>query len=867
MLFSISAFSQESLRARMDRIEREFGVSFVYASSLSLESMSVTSTEYGADLATVLEKTFMGTGLKYEIRRGNIILSVDKPKKTVKFAVCGHITDASSGEVLIGSAVIVSRQGGIPVGAVTNEYGFYTITIEEGEYLLEVSYLGYSTIKRSLTLKKDQTVNFVMTPDAEISEAAITSGRDAGIMSTRPGSTVLSGSLIANTPAVFGEPDILKTIQMLPGVQNANDGFSGINVRGGGLDENLILLDGSALYNTSHLLGLTSMFSPDMVKKTTVYKSAFPARYGGRASSVVDVRTKDGNLKETHASLSVGILADKLFIEGPLKKDKASFSLSGRLMQTGLLSPVMKAFDVPANYWFYDLNAKFTYVISDRDRLYAGLFNGYDNFHFGEVVEGYRHYYDENYAPYDMYITDKQNLRLRWGNTLGTLRWNHVYSPRLFSNLTVAANRYNMTLSNGSSVKVNDDGVESFSETAFRMSSGIMDLRSQMDFDYTPSPDHLIKFGAEVIGHKFRPESSYSVERGSTPDSSSNERTDMQKGKVHYGIEASLYAEDNMELTDWLTVCPGIRLSAFFTEGKTYISPEPRLSLKADLREDLFAKASLTRMTQYVHMLTSGNTSLPTDMWVPSTKDIKPVMSDQTSVGLYYTGINGWEFSTEGYWKTMNNVLEYLEANSSLFSSIDWDQNVAMGKGRSYGLEVMAEKTSGKATGMLAYTISKSDRVFPDGSINGGRRFPYAYDRRHKFTSTLNYAFNDSIDATASWTFASGAWFTVPTRHVVSVGPDGSLDRELCVTERNNYRLPPVHHLDVGVNFRKQKRIGERVWNVGVYNIYGAHNPTLLDSTINDAQFDNPALPDGAIVITRRSFFMFMPSISYTRKF
>lgn len=867
ILFSAPAFSQESLKARMDRIEKDFGVSFVYASSLSPELRTVLSNEYGDDLSGALASSFKGTGIRYKIHRGNVILSVDRSGKAAKSTVCGLVTDAGSGEILIGASVIVTRPGGAPVGAVTNEYGFYTITIEEGEYLLEVSYLGYSPIRRPLTMEKDLNLSFALTPDARISESGITSRRDAGILSTRPGSTVLSASLIESTPAVFGEPDILKTIQLLPGVQNANDGFSGINVRGGGLDENLILLDGSALYNTNHLLGLTSMFSPDMVKKTTVYKSAFPARYGGRTSSVVDVRSKDGNLKETHASLSIGLLADKLSIEGPLKKDKVSFALSGRLMQTGVFSPVMKAFGVPANYWFYDLNAKLTYVISDRDRLYAGIFNGYDNFRFSQAEEEYRHYYDDNYAPYDMYCMKRQKLGLRWGNTLGTLRWNHVYSPRLFSNLTVAANRYSMSLSNGSSVNVDDDGEMSSCETSFSMSSGIMDLRAQMDFDYTPSPAHLIRFGAEAIGHKFRPESSSSVEKTTSAGVFSDERTDMQKGKVHYGIEASLYVEDNMLLAGWLTFCPGIRLSTFITEGRTYVSPEPRLSLKADLREDLFAKASLTRMTQFVHMLTSGNTSLPTDMWVPSTKNIRPTVSDQASIGLYYTGLDGWEFSSEGYWKTMNNVLEYLEVNASLFSSINWEQNVAMGKGRSFGLELMVEKTTGKATGMLAYTISKSDRVFPDGSVNGGRRFPYVYDRRHKLTSTVNYSFNDRIDATATWTFASGAWFTVPTRHVVSVGPDGYLQREFCVTERNNYRLPPVHHLDVGVNFRKQKRVGERIWNIGVYNIYGARNPTLLTSSMNDAQFENPDLPDGAIVITRRSLFMFMPSVTYTRKF
>ena len=868
LMLSISASAQESLRARMERIENDFGVSFVYASTLPVDSMPVIGTEYGNGLSTVLENTFAGTGIRYEVRKGNVILSKEKAGRVTRRTVCGFITDKNDGETLIGAAVYARREGAVPVGTVTNEYGFYTLTLEEGDYLLEASYLGYSVQRMDVDMTKDRNVSFSMIPDAVIEAAAVTAGRDAGITSPRAGSTILSSTLRDNTAAVFGEPDILKTLQMLPGVQNAMDGFSGINVRGGGVDENLILLDGSALYNTEHLLGLTSAFSPEMVKKVTVYKSAFPARYGGRTSSVVDVRTKDGNLKETHGLVSLGLISDKVYVEGPLKKDKASFSVSGRMMQTGVFAPVMKAFGVPANYWFYDLNAKLSWILTGKDRLYAGFFNGNDMFKYNDPQENYTHYYDENYAAYDKYVTENNDLRLLWGNMLGTLRWSHVYSPKMFSNLTVAANRYGMNLSHGQETNVNDDGIESYSASFFSMSSGIRDLHSQMDFDYTPVPEHKVKFGAELIGHRFRPEASFGIDRsGEDGQISTDRRTDIQKGSFHSGLEASVYAEDNMEILDWLTVCPGFRLSTYFADGETYVIPEPRLSLKADINDALFTKLSATRMAQYVHMLSSGNTSLPTDMWVPVTKDIKPLVSDQISAGIYYTGLAGWDISAEGYWKTMDNVLEYLEVNPSLFSSVNWENNVAMGQGRSYGLEFMVEKTAGKATGMVAYTLSKSDRVFPDGSINNGERFPYTYDRRHKLNAMLNYSFSGRVDLTASFTFASGSWYTLPARHVLSAGPEKYPDWDLCITERNNYRLPPVHHLDLGVNFRKPKPRGERIWNIGIYNVYGAHNPTLLDISTNDSEFENPNIPDGAIVITRRSFFMFLPSVNYTRKF
>lgn len=790
MLMSFSATAQENIKSRMDKIEKDFGISFVYASSLPVESMPVADQDYGETLPKALEKTFSGTGIKYAVRKNNVILTLDKKEK--------NLTPASN----------IVADGSIVIDA-----------------------------------------------------AVITSGRDAGIMSSRPGSMVLTRKLIESTPAVFGEPDILKTLQLLPGIQNVTDGFSGINVRGGGADENLILLDGTALYNCSHLLGLSSVFSPEMVKSVTVYKSAFPARYGGRASSVVDIRTGDGNFSETHGVVSIGLISDKIYIEGPLKKNKASFSISGRLMQTGLFAPVMKAFGVPANYWFYDLNAKIAYRISGRDYLYAGFFNDNDIFRFKEPLK-------ENNDADGRYAAGENALKLVWGNMLGSVGWKHVYSEKLSSNLTVAANRYNMNLSSGQDIHINDGGIGSYTKSSFSLSSGILDLNSRFDFDFVPVQEHMVRFGAEVIGRRFRPESVYSIEKsGGEGTAEEDKKTDMLKGKLHSGLESSVYAEDDIRLADWLLVCPGIRLSVYFAEGRTYINPEPRLSVKADICEGLFTKVSVTRMAQYVHMLSSNTTSLPTDMWVPVTKKIKPMISDQVSAGMYYTRKEGWEFSLEGYWKRMDNMLEYLEYNPPFYSTMDWEESVAMGEGRSFGLELMCEKKVGRATGMLAYTLSKSERIFPDGSINGGKWFPSANDRRHKLSAMINYAFNERIDASATFSFASGSWYTLPERRGVSVGPDLSPKKELCITERNNYRLPPVHHLDIGVNFHKKKPRGERIWNVGVYNVYGAHNPIFLNSTTNALEHSDPSIPDGAILITRRSLFMFMPSVNYIRKF
>lgn len=850
LLLSFPVFAQESIRARMDRIERDFGVSFVYSASLPLDSIQCDKDEYGASLVPALESSFKNSGIKYEIRKKNIILTPELPESH-KISLSGYVTDSSTGETLLGAVVIACKEGYTGNATVTNEYGFYSLSITPGDYNLKVSYLGYAVSEIDLALDRNLRHDIAMKSDATLEEAVISDVAEAGVFSVRPGSVSVTNAFIQNTPAVLGEADILKSIQLLPGIQNANDGFSGINVRGGGLDENLIMLDGSALYNTNHLLGLTSVFMPEMVKKTTLYKSAFPARFGGRTSGIVDIRTKDGNSKETHGLASIGLLSDKIYVEGPIKKDKASFSVGGRLMHTGVLYPILAAFKSPLNYWFYDLNGKLSWNVGNNDRLYAGIFIGTDVFKNTSSKEQMQN-----------------NTNLRWGNILATLRWNHIYTHKLFSNLTVDVNNYDMNLSAVQSISITDSKNTQSSESITRMSSGVTDLRVQLDYDYHPSVRHEIKFGTEIIGHRFKPEASTTIERhDASGNETINKSMEMQRGSIMHGLESALYAEDNIRLNSWLALCPGIRLSVFAAEGRTYISPEPRFAIKADINHGISVKASATRMTQYIHQLMSGTTNLPTDMWVLVTKDIKPLYSDQISLGAYYTGLHGWEFSIEAYWKKTDNVLEYIEPNPSMFAAVAWENNVAMGKGRSYGLEFLCQKVIGKLTGMLSYTISKSDRIFPDGSVNNGKRFPYTYDRRHKINLWVNYEFNERIDLTATWTFASGAWYTLPTRTIVSIDPAGHITTGYHAPERNNYRLSPIHHLDIGVNFRKPKQRGERIWNIGMYNIYGAHNPMFVNVTTNYEHTWDKDVPVGAIGLESRSAFMFIPSVSYTRRF
>ena len=856
LLVATVLWAQTTLREGMAALEQKYGVHFVYDAALPLEKKARQAE--GVTLEQALESLFDGTDIRYEIKGNHVVL-----RKVRNVTISGLITDAATGETLIGAGATVGRDG-----AVTNNFGFYSLTIPEKEEVqVTYSYVGYATQTVTIPARSNRTVHVQLVPGASLEEAVVTAQKESGIASTKMSAIEVPLQVIKSAPALFGEADVIKTLQLLPGVQGGTEGFSGIYVRGGGPDENLLLLDGIPIYNAEHLLGIFSIFQPDAIKKMTLYKGSFPARYGGRISSIVDVRTNDGNLYETHGSFGVSMLADKFHLEGPLWKGRTSYSISARGMHTLLLTPILKAVKFDGNYFFYDLDAKVTHRFDDRNRLYFNVYNGMDDLY-------YRHKKTQDYtlgAPIKSF--DQGKLGIRWGNTVAALRWNHVLSGMLFSNTTLAYNRYRMVMETEMLSEETVGGTLSDRNLyRFDYRSGMRDWVLKTDFEYNPAPSHRIHFGGSYTHHTFIPETLTNVNQQIMDTQVQVDTTwHLKSNSRQTGHEIGLYAEDDIRLGRAWTLNPGLYVSLFNTQGKSYFSVEPRLSAKVDLAQDWSAKASYSRMSQYVHLLTSSQVSLPLDLWVPITKDIAPETADQYSLGFYYSGLRGWEFSLEGYWKKMNNVLEYKDGVSFLFNSDGWENKVETGRGRAMGLELFIEKTMGKTTGWLGYTLSRSDRVFP--TINAGRWFPYRYDRRHQVNLVVNHRFNEKFDLSATWNYASGGTTTIPERSVVMTAPNGELFLEDLVPSRNNYRLPASHTLNLGFNFHRKRQRGEGVWNLSIYNVYNRMNPNFvvrdtdsyMSSFVDESGSDSQYIVKSKLV--KLTLLPIFPSVGYIRSF
>lgn len=675
--------------------------------------------------------------------------AVVKVQSTQKYTVSGYIKDGATGETLIGASVYVPE---FKVGAVTNAYGYYSLTLPKGQIILRFSYVGYTAKKVIIQLNKNLILSASLDAGQQLAEVVITSNRnETGIRATQMGAESIPMQQIKSTPNMLGEADVMKTIQLVAGVQSGSDGSANLHVRGGSPDQNLILLDGTPIYKVDHAMGLFSIFPPEAVKSVVFFKSSFPARFGGRLSSVVDVRTNDGNMKEYHGLFSLGLLSSKVSVEGPIIKDRTSFNMNLRRTYVDLLSkPFMKGSDTQLGYYFYDLNAKFNHRFSDINRLFINIYNGRDVFD-SEIKEN-----DSNTE----HMTNSGYMK--WGNTVVTGRWNYLISPKLFSNATVAYNRYKCAIDAYADISYYRNESIDKQRVHSLYNSGIYDWSARWDFEYMPSPSNNIKFGSEYLYHTYEPEvhgSSSSLDSGGTTtivdsdEGSSNARV--------YAQEMMLYVEDDMKLTDRWQLNLGLHGSMFVVSDQTYHSIQPRVSARYQLAPDWALKASYTVMSQYVHLLSSSLLAMPTDLWAPVTKKIKPMRNVQYGTGAYYTGIVGWEFSLEGYYKTMDNVLAYKPGAGFLGSSENWEDKVVMGEGRSMGLEMTARKTQGPTTGWISYTLAKSDRRSGDNSINNGAWYPYRYDIRHHFNVVLSHRFNDRWDIGATWNFMTGGAVTI----------------------------------------------------------------------------------------------------------
>ena len=788
-----------------------------------------------------------------------------------KHTISGYIWDAQSHETLIG-ATILDLDGGR--GAITNEYGFYSITLPDGTVNLRTGYVGYRTHTQSITLDRDISLNFELEALASLDEVTIVGNRlDLSVKGSQMSAIDIPIEQIKAVPAVFGEADVLKALQLLPGVQTGTEATAGIYVRGGNPDENLLLIDGVPVYNVNHMFGFFSVFNPDALKNVTLYKGSFPAHYCGRLSSVVDIRMKDGDMENYHGNVSIGMVSSKFNLEGPIVKDRTSFNISARRTYSDLMvNAAIKLNDsfkfsdmqddMSMGYYFYDLNVKLNHKFSDTDRLYVSWYSGDDDIFF-------------NYLESDTGSRIKDKLDWKWGNTVAAIRWNRICSPKLFMDISANHTRYRHRM--GIGVTETDKTTGESSYAGLDMNSGIYDYTLRADMHWTPSSVHDTRFGAFYTHHRFNPDV-VSVDMDGTFRESGDTVLDNHISFGENSIrahECQFYLEDDISLTQVIKANTGLSMSLFNVGGKTFSSLEPRLSMRFLLSENFSLKTGYAYMTQYVHLLSNNTVSLPTDLWVPVTETIRPEHSHQIAAGAFYQLEDIADLSLEGYYKTEDNLLEYKEGVSFIGGSDDnWQEKIAMGRGWSYGMEFMAQRSIGRLNGWVSYTWSRTRRQFDRSGmvLNGGRPFDAKYDRRHEFDVTCNYRFSDRFDMSATWIYETGNCGTMYTQYYESDMPDKNVyqaEPELgYYAGRNNMRLNPTHRLDLGFNWHRNfsDRV-RRTLNLSIYNAYNNRNPFLV-YVYTESRYD--ASSGGYVdcrTLRQLTLFPILPTLSYTVSF
>lgn len=776
------------------------------------------------------------------------------------FTIRGFVSDQTNGERLLNANVYDQN---MHRGTITNSFGFYSLTFPAGKYSIACSFVGYQTQGVEINLQKDTVIDFKLSLTADLEEVTVIGNKvESQLTSTQMSRVEIPMEKVQNLPAFLGEADVIKTIQLMPGVQSGTEGTSGLYVRGGGPDQNLILLDDVPVYNAEHLFGFFSVFNADAIKSVSFYKGGFPARFGGRLSSVLDIRMKDGNEKELHGNFSIGLISSKLNLEGPLIKDKTTFNFSARrtyadLLARPLIVKASKGEDV-GGYFFHDLNMKITHKLSDRSRMYLSAYNGRDKAY-------YRH--DSKYTYDNVTTQTKDKLSIGWGNITTALRWNYIFSNRLFANTTLTYSRYQFDVMENSTNKNLTTG--KMGDTfGLEYKSGIEDFAFKMDFDYFPSPKHRIKYGGNFIDHTFRPGILAFKESGT--DDPSKIDTAFGNPNIH-ARELYAYFEDNIELNGRLSVNVGLHTSVFFVDDTFYPSLQPRVSARWLATDRISFKAAYSKMSQNVHLLSSSTINLPTDLWLPTTKKVKPQNSHQYAIGGVYQVSPAIDLSVESFYKSMDHLLEYKEGASFVGATTGWEDKVEMGKGWSYGTEVLLQKNTGKTTGWIGYTWSKAERQFEN--LNWGQKFYARYDRRHDVSVVMTHHFTKRFDVGLTWVYGTGNAVTLPTQNVSAAQIPfsssyyyyGYQNHYEYYGQRNNYRMPSYHRMDVGFNFHKQKKHGIRTWNLSVYNAYGRQNPFFLvfEST-TDAEYNKTG---NSRKLSQLSLFPIIPSISYSYKF
>lgn len=749
-----------------------------------------------------------------------------------KYTISGYVGDKKSQEKLIGAMVYDART---KQSVATNNYGFFSLTLKSDSVDLVISYIGFAAQKKTFFLKENISMNIDLIPNNTLKEIEIVA--DERIEDKVQMSTInIPVEQIKKIPAFLGEVDVLKVLQLLPGVKSS-EGTTGLYVRGGGPDQNLILLDGAPIYNASHLFGFFSTFNADAIKNVELVKGGFPARYGGRLSSVIDINMKEGNMRRYNVEGSVGLVASRILIEGPIWKNKTSFIFTARRTYIDkLMSPVINSASQGTSktgYYFYDLNLKVNHKISDRDRIFLSGYNGLDKFYasIGGSSTG-----DIGYS----YV-------LKWGNTVGAARWNHVFNSRLFCNTSLTYTRYKFGINQDVQDYANDT-----KQSAVYL-SGINDWAGNVNFDFIPSPNHYVKYGGRYTYHTFETGAQQYNTQGFNRD------VDSTSGNPNiYAHEVALYAEDDWKVTKNLRINAGLHAAGFWVQNSFYKSLQPRFSVRYMLPYNWSIKASYTNMMQFIHLLSNSNVGLPTDLWVPATKQIKPQRAYQGALGFAKSLKNNmYELSVEGYYKEMKDIIDYLDGANFIGGATDWQQKVAQGNGWSYGVEFLLQKKKGKYTGWIGYTLSWANRQFAD--INFGKIYPYKYDRRHDLSLVNLYKISNKADIGVTWVYGTGNAISLPLQTYETANiPNAPTNQVQYYGGKNNYRMAPYHRLDISINRHKKKKWGKVTWSFGLYNAYARKNPYFLYFSTN--QYNRTQLK-------QVSLFSITPMVSWNFKF
>jgi hypothetical protein len=778
-----------------------------------------------------------------------------------KYTLSGTVYDNETGETIIGARIAFPSAS---KGVMSNAYGFFSISMPEGTYEITVTYAGYETIKQTLELNANVSRDFKMKPKTLQTGEVVVTGKNenANTESTSMGTIELDVEMMRTLPAFLGEVDVLKTIQLLPGVSSANEGAQGFYVRGGGPDQNLVLLDEATVYNASHLFGFFSVFNADAIKSVNIIKGGMPAEFGGRLASVLEVKMNDGNNQRYQVDGGIGLLASRLTVQGPIVKDKGSFIVSGRRTYPDILLGAFINNDSPfagTSYFFYDLSAKLNYKISPKDRIFVSGYFGKDVFTFRNATDGF-------------------NISMPWGNATATVRWNRIINEKLFMNLTGVFTDYNFQFNS------------TIGDFQFGLFSGIRDYGGKGDFIWYPNPRHEVKFGAQYIYHIFTPTSVTAQDGDVTFNTGDIRRI--------FGHEGAVYVQDEFDITDVLRVNVGLRISGYNHVGpftrfitvpgqvnndsivfqpnesiKFYHGFEPRANLRYLLPDKSSIKAGFNQVNQYVHLATISPTSLPTDIWFPSTDIAQPQRGWQASVGYFRNLFNNkFETSVELYYKGMRNLIEYREgAQPSDNVTTNPDNLFVFGVGRSFGAEFFIRKNMGKLTGWIGYTIARTERYFENLQATW---FPARYDRTHDLSIAFNYKISEKWTAGAVFVYATGNTMTLPVAWYVHQG-----DIIFEYGDRNSTRMPPFHRLDLSMTWydsptkktldpetqemiEKKKRFRNNV-NFSVYNAYNRQNPFFVYVSTEGS----PNSGDLQIRLRQVALFPIIPSITWNFSF